>query len=533
MLQRLSRLSTQTMLAIVTLAFIAGLAGLIVQIRTVERHVETLRSLGLAEMTRSVYTAHIHFMEARQTLRLRALGQDSEWRAKFAVLAGDAAAIRAFAARSNVTAVEADAARRYGALMLAAQSVFDTQPDETRATKAVDRMMGAAEPMFGTLGRGALRQSQAARAAFERGNAHLFAQVHVMACGAMIMLMALMLIVLRMLHALRARNASLVALSGDLRHALDARQRLLAGISHDLRTPLHAISGFAQIMLHKDIRTDEDKRQRFLGQILDAARKLERMTADLLDLARMERMERMEQGGAALTLHPGVGLLDLARGVVARMGPVAGQRQVALVGPAESAPESVGAAALRSHADRGAVIRALTALVEAGVKESAPGGVVTVSVEAQAGEIALGVTHLSAASAQDPAATAAVGDAGGRAGGRSGGRAGGADRAWPEGSDADISGSAMLVAIARALALAHGGRLTARDLPGGARKVAIHLPTAQGRARADQAEPGADQAAPNADPAGPHADQAAPGAGPSPAAGASGRHLIEQPIEGI
>jgi len=70
----------------------------------------------------------------------------------------------------------------------------------------------------------------------------------------------------------------------------EARQReFLLSVSHDLRTPLTAITGYAESLADGVIPSD---RLRGVGTVLGGeARRLERMVADLLDLARLDATE--------------------------------------------------------------------------------------------------------------------------------------------------------------------------------------------------------------------------------------------------
>jgi two-component system sensor histidine kinase BaeS len=70
----------------------------------------------------------------------------------------------------------------------------------------------------------------------------------------------------------------------------EGRQReFLMSVSHDLRTPLTAITGYAESLAHGVIPEHEVAD---VGRVvLDEARRLERMVADLLDLARLDADE--------------------------------------------------------------------------------------------------------------------------------------------------------------------------------------------------------------------------------------------------
>lgn len=73
----------------------------------------------------------------------------------------------------------------------------------------------------------------------------------------------------------------------QLEHARHAERSFLLSVSHDLRTPLTSIRGFAEALTDGTIpATDEQQRA---GAVIAAeANRLERLVADLLDLARLD-----------------------------------------------------------------------------------------------------------------------------------------------------------------------------------------------------------------------------------------------------
>jgi two-component system sensor histidine kinase BaeS len=99
--------------------------------------------------------------------------------------------------------------------------------------------------------------------------------------------------------------ASVNRLAAALSHS-EARQReFLLSVSHDLRTPLTAITGYAESLADGVVPED---RLRSVGVVLgDEARRLERLVADLLDLARLDAQEMR------MTPAP-VDLADIVRG---------------------------------------------------------------------------------------------------------------------------------------------------------------------------------------------------------------------------
>jgi signal transduction histidine kinase len=76
------------------------------------------------------------------------------------------------------------------------------------------------------------------------------------------------------------------------------RRRLFADITHELATPLTAIRGTAETMLNPEVRLSEGERISYVRGMLEEARRLDRLTRDLFDLA------RLEAGASPLHLEP-------------------------------------------------------------------------------------------------------------------------------------------------------------------------------------------------------------------------------------
>ena len=94
--------------------------------------------------------------------------------------------------------------------------------------------------------------------------------------------------------------ASVNRLAGALSHS-EARQReFLMSVSHDLRTPLTAITGYAESLADGVVPPG---RLSAVGAVIgDEAKRLERLVADLLDLARLAATE-MRMDSAPVDLH--------------------------------------------------------------------------------------------------------------------------------------------------------------------------------------------------------------------------------------
>ncbi len=79
-------------------------------------------------------------------------------------------------------------------------------------------------------------------------------------------------------------------MASELEAARRHERSFLLSVSHDLRTPLTSIRGYAEA-LADGMLADTDAQARAAGVITSEARRLERLVADLLDLARLDAHE--------------------------------------------------------------------------------------------------------------------------------------------------------------------------------------------------------------------------------------------------
>jgi len=92
------------------------------------------------------------------------------------------------------------------------------------------------------------------------------------------------------------------------------RRQLLADISHELATPLTSVRGYAETLLDPHVPVSKDEQDRYVRGILDEARRLDRLTRDLFDLARLE-------GGAAPLHRERLDWAELCRNTAERFEP--------------------------------------------------------------------------------------------------------------------------------------------------------------------------------------------------------------------
>lgn len=113
---------------------------------------------------------------------------------------------------------------------------------------------------------------------------------------------------------------SIDAMAADLGSARDHEHEFLLGISHDLRTPLTSIRGYAEAIADGTIATPSE-RARAAEVITSESRRLERLVADLLDLARLDARE--------FSMRPAmVDAATVVRAVVDGLAPTAAQWDV-------------------------------------------------------------------------------------------------------------------------------------------------------------------------------------------------------------
>jgi two-component system phosphate regulon sensor histidine kinase PhoR len=104
----------------------------------------------------------------------------------------------------------------------------------------------------------------------------------------------------------------------ELERMETTRRDFIANVSHELRTPLTSITGYVETLL--DDESFDDEKRDFLSIILKNARRMNRLTVDLLALARVESGEhklRIESVPAALILNDA---MDSLAGLVADHG---------------------------------------------------------------------------------------------------------------------------------------------------------------------------------------------------------------------
>jgi len=126
----------------------------------------------------------------------------------------------------------------------------------------------------------------------------------------------------------------------------------VANVSHELRTPLTSITGYVETLLDHEASLSPQARE-FLTTILKNATRMNRLTEDLLMMARVESSEQ--------ELHPGAVPADiLVRDAVQAMS--------GLVQDAEAVLEIGETTTAEVYADTDAILQVLSNLIENGMK---------------------------------------------------------------------------------------------------------------------------------------------------------------------
>lgn len=221
------------------------------------------------------------------------------------------------------------------------------------------------------------------------------------------------------------------------------RTRLLGEVAHEMRTPLTVVDGYVEGMIDGVLPTGPEE----LGKVSDEVRRLRRLADDLSALSRAEE--------GRLALQPR--RADLAAVVTAaaeRLRPQAEDSGLELVVTATGPVEAV--------VDPDRVAQVVTNLVGNAVRATPPGGRVEVRVAPEAGAAVVTVADTGEGLAADDLER--VFERFYRVAGRR-----------REGAD---TGSGIGLTVARGIARAHGGELTAAsDGPGRGARFVLRLPT--------------------------------------------------------
>jgi two-component system sensor histidine kinase KdpD len=242
------------------------------------------------------------------------------------------------------------------------------------------------------------------------------------------------------------------ALGAEARRAVvraraeELRSSLLSAVSHDLRTPLAAVTAAASALRDAKFVTDAAQRADLVETIWEEAERLERLVANLLD------MTRLESGGVEPN-REWVPLEEIVGAVLVRLEARLAGREVHTELPAELPLVSVDPVLLE---------QLLLNLLENAVKYTPAGSPIEIRGAVRDRRVELEVADRGPGL---PAGAEAV-----------------VFEKFYRGEHIGVPGVGLGLAIARAIAHAHGGTLEAENRPGGGALFRLSLPLLPGAA---------------------------------------------------
>jgi two-component system sensor histidine kinase KdpD len=227
------------------------------------------------------------------------------------------------------------------------------------------------------------------------------------------------------------------------------RAALFSSVSHDLRTPLASIKAGVTSLLDDEATHDETQRRELLQTILEETDRLNRVVGNILDLAKA-------RAGAMSPSKQSIAVDEIVESVVHRMRPPArGVRFRTVL--RDEVPDI--------RADPVQLDQVLTNLLENAARFSPRGGEVTVFVTPWRGGVQVRVAD------QGPGVPVEERER--------------VFEPFYRRDDGHRTGSGLGLAIARAIVLAHGGRIWIEAVPAGGAAVVFELPAGERRASAD------------------------------------------------
>ncbi len=257
------------------------------------------------------------------------------------------------------------------------------------------------------------------------------------------LLVAFVVFVRRRVAAPLERGALAAAQLEVAESASQAKNEFLSRMSHELRTPLNSVLGFGQL-LQLDPRLDDSEREQ-VNHIVRGGQHLLELINEVLDISRIE--------SGTLSLSPeSVGVGDAVREVVALVGPLAAEREIALA----VEPTCVGYV----MADHQRLKQVLLNLLSNAIKYNRHGGSVRLRCKRASAGVALEVADTGPGIPPD----------------RLPGLFEPFDRLGAE--HRGIEGTGLGLALSRSLVEVMGGTLTAESRPGEGAAFTITLPVA-------------------------------------------------------
>ena len=227
--------------------------------------------------------------------------------------------------------------------------------------------------------------------------------------------------------------------------ASDMRAALFSSITHDLRTPLASITAGVSSLLERGVDYDDREREELLRTSLEEANRLNRMVANLLDLARL-------RAGALQPATEPMPIEDVLESVLRRMAPVLAPFALRTVIRPDLPLVAI---------DPIQIDQVLTNLLENAVRFAPPASEIKVTANAWRQQVEVRVSD------QGPGIAAEE-------------RERVFEPFYKRDAGLGRGGTGLGLAIARAIVQAHGGRIRAEGTPAGGASVVFDLPVAAG-----------------------------------------------------
>jgi two-component system sensor histidine kinase KdpD len=237
----------------------------------------------------------------------------------------------------------------------------------------------------------------------------------------------------------RARMAQVDAETNQLRAAM------FSSVTHDLRTPLASIKAGVTSLLDPGVRHDDEQERELLTTILEETDRLNRLVGNLLDLARI-------RAGALTPTRQPAAMDEIVEVVLSRMRPRLAGFTVTSNLPANLPDVSV---------DPVQVDQVLTNLLENAGRHSPAGGGIDVSVLWMHGAVQVRVADEGPGIPFEDRERVF-------------------EAFYRGASIPETPGSGLGLAIAKAVVVAHGGRIWIEDAPGGGCVVAFEISAEEG-----------------------------------------------------
>jgi signal transduction histidine kinase len=248
---------------------------------------------------------------------------------------------------------------------------------------------------------------------------------------------------------LRQENAQLNELNRRLLEVDQLKSNLLSAISHEFRTPLTIMEGWLDLLLGGQCGPVPTAQRESLQAVRGSALRLDRLIVNLLAFVECE-------WGEGVHARLAVDLARILRDAVAELAPAAANQQVSIAAMAEVPPSTV-------NGDPTYLRIALFNLVENAIKFNVPGGAVEIALaDAEGGwEVVVRNTR-GEISPEDLA------------------RLGAPFTQGQMGPTRPAGGLGLGLAVARAVARVHGGRLELTSGEGQGTTARLWLPASKG-----------------------------------------------------